>query len=437
MLSKRKLSMLSLAIWFALLCNLLGISFVTYAATPARTGTSAQRVTVSAAKKTTKKPTISTSSRTASKGTSTVSKPKDVFQPFMHRPYYGNTPISQRTNSYFDHDHPWYDNDKVFVRYDGKKWTNTPIGSCTMSVNCYDGHNGYDINMRFEPVLSAAAGTVTRAGWYNPMNHYDGFGIWVAVDHGNGYLTAYGHLSAVNVAVGQKVGVQERIGVSGTTGASTGPHLHMSVFTLPYWNATDPFGWSGSTADPNPTPDHYLWVDQPGSGTTVPDLNANNGLIHPKAVAVDDGDPGYSSNGAWQKAQASNDVHGDMRWTTTTSGNATASATWRPTIPQDGYYEVGFYVDDNNASSTWLPITVYSADPAHNGVEIRHVVYLDESHIGVFKGPYGSVNTGPQWISLGTYYFRKTMNGRVMVSNNTGEQNLQIGVDCVEFVPLR
>src|SRR6266571_507401 len=83
--------------------------------------------------------------------------------PFMHRPYYGSQTVSQRTTSFVDHDRPWYDNDGVFVRHDGAKWTNVAIGSCTGGVNCYDGHNGYDLNLHFEPVLSAAAGTVIRA----------------------------------------------------------------------------------------------------------------------------------------------------------------------------------------------------------------------------------------------------------------------------------
>ena len=80
--------------------------------------------------------------------------------PFMRRPYYGNMTISQRTVSFVDHDKPWYANDKIFVRYDGKRWDNTPIGACSGGINCYDGHNGYDLNMSFEPVLSAAPAPV-------------------------------------------------------------------------------------------------------------------------------------------------------------------------------------------------------------------------------------------------------------------------------------
>src|ERR1700694_3618637 len=78
--------------------------------------------------------------------------------PFMHRPYYGSQTVGQRTTSFVDHDKPWYVNDGIFVRYDGMRWTNVGIGSCTAGVNCYDGHNGYDLNMWYEPVLSVGAG---------------------------------------------------------------------------------------------------------------------------------------------------------------------------------------------------------------------------------------------------------------------------------------
>ncbi len=366
----------------------------------------------------------------------TVKKASDAPQPFMHRPYYGSRTISSRTVSFVDHDHPWYDNDGTFIRYDGTKWTNVAIGSCTGGVNCYDGHNGYDLNMWYEPVLSTAAGTITRAGWYNPLNHNSSLGLWVAVDHGNGMTTAYGHLSAITVAVGDQVGTQWQIGTSGTTGSSTGPHLHMATYYLPNWQATDPFGWTGSYADPNAVPDYYLWVDDPANNTPVPTLSSNGSTPYNGAIVVDDTSAGWSSTGVWSTDTGSTTIQGGLHWATTTTGSATATATWHPSIPTDGYYEVGVYVDDAHASSSWVPYTVYSADPNHAGVEISHNTYVDESHIGTFTGPFSQENTGPQWIGLGTYYFRATMNGRVMMSNATGEAGMQIAADGVEFVPL-
>ena len=356
--------------------------------------------------------------------------------PFLHRPYYGNKTIAQRTVSFVDHDKPWYVNDGIFVRYDGAKWTNVAIGSCIGGVNCYDGHNGYDLNLWYEPVLSAAAGTVIRAGWYDPLNHQSSLGLWVAIDHGNGYVTAYGHLSALLVSVGEQVGTQWQIGTSGTTGSSTGPHLHMATYYYPGWQATDPFGWTGNYPDPNVVPDNYLWVDNSGASNNIPLLSANGSAVYPGATLVDDGGAGWSSTGNWSVANAQSDIRGNLHWTATSSGGATATATWQPSLPADGYYEVGVFVNDNHASSSWAPYTVYSADPNKPDVIVSHNVYVDETHIGSFQGPFGWENTGPQWIGLGTYYFRASLPGRVTLSNATGENGAQLSADGMEFVPV-
>jgi hypothetical protein len=356
--------------------------------------------------------------------------------PFLNRPYYGDQTVLQRTISFFDHDDPWYFNDHRFVRFDGATWSNTSVGNCVAGTNCYDGHNGYDLNLRFEPVLSAAAGTVVRANWYNPLNHNDAFGLWVAIDHGNGYVTAYGHLSMITVAVGDRVGSQWQIGTSGTTGSSTGPHLHMSVYYLPNWQPTDPFGWTGRHADPNVVPDHYLWAAQSNAPSPVPDLAGSS--AYAGAIVVDDSDQGWSATGSWTSSAASSDVKGNMHWTITTSGSSGATATWHPTLPADGYYEIGVYIDDNHAGSSWAPYTVYSADPIHNGVVLQHSVYVDQSHISLSQGEFGTVRNGPQWISLGTYYFRASMNGNesVVLHAATGVPSEQLGADGMEFVPL-
>src|SRR5579875_2513041 len=356
--------------------------------------------------------------------------------PFMHRPYYGGQTISARTVSFVDHDKPWYDYDGLFVRYDGQRWTGVSIGSCTGGVNCYDGHDGYDLNLWYEPVLSVAAGTVIRAGWYDPTNHESALGLWAAIDHGNGFVTAYGHLSALTVAVGETVGTQWQLGTSGTTGSSTGPHLHLATYYLPYWNATDPFGWTGSYPDPNVVPDYYLWVNNPGSNNTVPLLSSNGSAVYSGATLVDDGATGWSSTGTWYTAASATDIKGGLHWTTSSSGAATATATWQPQLPEDGYYEVGVFVDDNHASSGWAPYTIYSDDPNQPGTEVAHTVYVDEEHIGSFQGPYGWENTGPQWVSLGTYYFSASMHGRVVLSNATGENGTQLAADGVEFAPV-
>jgi len=82
-------------------------------------------------------------------------------------------------------------------------------------------HTGLDFRgPSGEPVHATAAGTVTSAGWSG------GYGQMVEIDHGNGLSTRYGHLSEIDVAIGQKVRAGQVIGRLGSTGRSTGPHLH-------------------------------------------------------------------------------------------------------------------------------------------------------------------------------------------------------------------
>ena len=89
-------------------------------------------------------------------------------------------------------------------------------------------HNGVDIatphNISMPPLLSCTSGTVVRAGW-DPS----GLGLHVRIDHGNGYMTIYGHMSRIDVSYGQKVGRGQIIGLMGNTGNSTGPHIHFMV----------------------------------------------------------------------------------------------------------------------------------------------------------------------------------------------------------------
>ena len=87
-------------------------------------------------------------------------------------------------------------------------------------------HGGVDMACaRGVSVYSAREGTVTTAGWS------DVYGNYVIVTHGNtGYKTLYGHMSSLLVTRGQYVYTDTRIGLVGSTGMSTGPHLHFTVY---------------------------------------------------------------------------------------------------------------------------------------------------------------------------------------------------------------
>ena len=73
-------------------------------------------------------------------------------------------------------------------------------------------------------IVAAASGTVTTAGWVS------GYGNYTVINHGGGVMTAYGHQSAIYVSVGQTVSAGQTIGAVGSTGNSTGPHLHFEVY---------------------------------------------------------------------------------------------------------------------------------------------------------------------------------------------------------------
>ncbi|MBE5954642.1 MAG: hypothetical protein E7257_10915 [Lachnospiraceae bacterium] len=85
-------------------------------------------------------------------------------------------------------------------------------------------HEGIDLAVSTgTEVWAAAEGVVIQSGWNG------GYGISIYVDHGNGIITRYGHLSQAYAQVGRKVKQGEVIGLSGNTGNSTGPHLHFEI----------------------------------------------------------------------------------------------------------------------------------------------------------------------------------------------------------------
>jgi murein DD-endopeptidase MepM/ murein hydrolase activator NlpD len=89
----------------------------------------------------------------------------------------------------------------------------------------WDRHKAIDIGAPTgTPVVAADSGYVATAGW----SEY-GYGKYVVIDHGNGFQTLYAHLSTILVEIGQSVGKGTRIGSVGTTGNTTGPHLHFEI----------------------------------------------------------------------------------------------------------------------------------------------------------------------------------------------------------------
>lgn len=105
----------------------------------------------------------------------------------------------------------------------GIGWRLDPFGSGRMVY-----HRGVDIAVPAgTPVYPTQVGTVLFAGVYK------GYGYLVAVDHGNGYVTLYGHNASLLVKQGDRVDQKTVIALSGNTGRSTGPHVHYEVREIP------------------------------------------------------------------------------------------------------------------------------------------------------------------------------------------------------------
>ena len=101
-------------------------------------------------------------------------------------------------------------------------------------------HNGIDIGASYgSPIYAAAGGTVWIAGYSNSA------GNWVVIEHGDGIKTVYMHASELYVSAGQTVSAGEPIAAVGSTGWSTGPHLHFGVMINSSYN-----GYDGTWVDP-------------------------------------------------------------------------------------------------------------------------------------------------------------------------------------------
>ncbi len=101
----------------------------------------------------------------------------------------------------------------------------SPYGDRWCPFHGWEWHNGADIDAAYgSPVLAANTGRVIQAGWNG------GYGISVMIAHADGITTLYGHMSDWNVSVGQTVNRGDTIGWCGSTGNSTGAHIHYTMY---------------------------------------------------------------------------------------------------------------------------------------------------------------------------------------------------------------
>ncbi len=130
-----------------------------------------------------------------------------------------------------------------------------PVPSCTNITSGYgwrnlgggsEFHKGVDISrggIYGAPIVAADSGRVIQAGMGYYGTGYGGYGNVVAIDHGGGYSTLYGHMSRVAVGNGQQVKKGQIIGYVGSSGQATGPHLHFEIRVN--GAAQNPMKWFG------------------------------------------------------------------------------------------------------------------------------------------------------------------------------------------------
>lgn len=370
---------------------------------------------------------------------------------FLRPPYYG----AERVNCVYDHEYPIYSDEEAItttvgitttvVHYNGTRWEGTRKSCNVGTPGCYSGHNGIDYDMHYERVLASANGNVTNAGWYSPQNHKSGYGLFVRIDHRNGYQTIYGHLSVVAVDNGTQIAdaaTGRVIGISGNTGDSSGTHLHFELEPGSY--SVNPYGWIGSREIPNdPWPNHPdgigkvsydLWAHYPSiSNSTV--YTSGNSIPAPPdpdpnaagVVLVDESSTSFTEDpaGCWTSATSgyTNSLRYVSTFTSTQSPGYTACAgTWSlPSLTgQAGDFDLYAYIPTAHATSDGAIYEIH-----HQGRTNQAVVAQAE-----FR------NGGKHWAYLGKYTFDLNGTESVRLTNVTADEGngLELAADAIMLV---
>lgn len=322
-------------------------------------------------------------------------------EPFLSNPMGG----PYDTQSFFDHESPFLQPSGDIVTYRGDRSVDMP----------YDGHDGWDLGMLPpNPILAAADGTVIFAG-----NSDDGCGIAKAViiDHGNGYRTLYWHLTEPTVETGQQVKRGEQIGIVGSSGCVTGPHLHFQVQYL--GRDVDPYGWCGPS-DSDPWATHpagqrstWLWRDMP-SPCNIPQ----------NAIMVDTTDPGFRRVGAGWSEVAQGIGGTALNVTSRASGSSALTiGVWRPELPRAGTYRV----------LAWVP---YWLNGLNDAKRARYVVGHADGSGDTQEIAISQNQNSNGWADLGTYTFDPARKPFVGLNANDTEAGNNVWYDAVIWIPV-
>ncbi len=216
----------------------------------------------------------------------------------------------------------------------------------------YSGHGGTDLGVGGFPgmdagrdLVAAADGVVVTAldGFFDRCTTANcpgggGFGNYVSIDHGNGVMTYYGHMrqNSVAVSAGQQVTCGTYLGQVGSSGRSTGPHLHFDYRINGV--RTDPFSGSCSGVQ-------TAWNDQ-GVHGGLPAVTCSAGGVQP--FIVDDQDPEFSffmGTAGDVNAAGSGGHEGDYYWYEPFNGTNTPTIVrWTPDVPVTALYTIEVHI---------------------------------------------------------------------------------------------
>lgn len=330
--------------------------------------------------------------------------------PFLAWPITHPAPVT----SFFDHGGPFLTRNPHagVITYWGRIETDLAFA--------YNGHDGWDYAAAPPDLaLAAADGTIAFAG-----NADDNCNTRaVIIDHENGYRTLYWHLARVDVQIGDHVARGQPVGMIGSSGCATGPHLHFGVQFL--GRNTDPYGWCNAAPDPwamHPagSVSTWLWVDRP-SPCAPP---------WPGAVVVDTDSPGFAKDGdGWQSTPSG--YGGSALFVPSLRGDDDAPwdlrplarpaiAVWRPTLPVAGRYRVLAYVP-------------YALSGLEDATEVRYRVRYSGGEADVVVNDSDAAN---DWVDLGTYAFDPNDRSSVALSNVVEAEQRSVWADAVIWLPV-
>lgn len=184
-------------------------------------------------------------------------------------------------------------------------------------------HKGIDLAAPVgRPIYAAAPGRVVAAGW-SPWDSAGSYGRQVAIYHGGGNYTNYAHMSKIKAHLGQRVKAGDLIGYCGSSGHSTGPHLHFEVHKGARWRRVDPRPYLDKAVhvgEKPPAQKYRLLEDMNvriGPGANYPRVGVSKWHKDDRARATKDGCLKKGST-VTEKAKVKNDQK--QHWIQTRSG---------------------------------------------------------------------------------------------------------------------